>query len=116
MAIGILLFVALLCSANSASAEKILFKDAIVHTVSGETFSPGEVLIDGAKILEVGAKAASKGAKVISLKGLHLYPGLTVPLLWGALVTGCIGSHMPRRFRHWSILEGREVWERKTTD
>ena len=76
LAIGILLFVSLLCSANSASAEKILFKDAIVHTVSSETFSPGEVLIEGAKILEVGAKVASKGAKVISLKGLHLYPGL----------------------------------------
>jgi hypothetical protein len=44
---------------------------------------------------------------------LHLNPGLTVPLLWGVLVSGCIGSHMPRRFRHWSILHGKETWEKK---
>jgi len=42
---------------------------------------------------------------------IHLKPGLTVPLLWIILVTGCIGSHMPRRFRHWSILYGREIRE-----
>lgn len=42
----------------------------------------------------------------------HLAPGLTVPLLWGILVSGCIGSHMPRRFRHWSILHGWEVMEK----
>ena len=44
---------------------------------------------------------------------VHIAPGLTVPLLWGALVSGCIGSHMPRRFRHWSLLYGREVWEKR---
>jgi hypothetical protein len=42
---------------------------------------------------------------------IHLKPGLTVPLLWIILVTGCIGSHMPRRFRHWSILYGPEISE-----
>lgn len=39
---------------------------------------------------------------------LHLLPAFTVPLLWLILVSGSIGSHMPRRFRHWSILEGPE--------
>lgn len=62
--------------ANSAFAEKILLRDATIHTVSGETLSPGEVLIDGDKILEVGANISSEGAKIVSLKGLHLYPGL----------------------------------------
>ena len=61
-----------------------------------------------------------KGVLAILHVGLvalvHLTPGLMVPLLWGALISGCIGSHMPRRFRHWSLLYGREVWERKTTD
>lgn len=61
---------------NPAFAEKILLRDAIVHTVSGETLSPGKVLMDGAKILEVGATVNESGAKIISLKGLHLYPGL----------------------------------------
>ena len=44
---------------------------------------------------------------------IHLTPGLTVPLLWGALVSGGIGSHMPRRFRHWSILQGWETAEKR---
>lgn len=45
----------------------------------------------------------------ISLAGLiHLVPHLTIPLLWTILITGCIGSHMPRRFRHWSLLDGEE--------
>jgi len=40
---------------------------------------------------------------------IHLWPALTVPLLWLILISGGIGSHMPRRYRHWSILQG---WER----
>src|SRR5690348_7616874 len=63
------LTLAFLAICNSAFAEKILLRDAIVHTVSGETLSPGEVLIDGAKILGVGANVNSDGAKIISLKG-----------------------------------------------
>ena len=66
----------LLAFANLATAEKNVLADAIVHTVSGETISTGEVLIDGAKIMEVGAKVNGGGATIISLKGLHLYPGL----------------------------------------
>ena len=38
----------------------------------------------------------------------HFLPHLLVPLLILIIVTGSIGSHMPRRFRHWSILYGRE--------
>ena len=38
----------------------------------------------------------------------HLAPAATVPVLWGTLVIGCIGSHMQRRYRHWSFLDG---WE-----
>jgi hypothetical protein len=46
---------------------------------------------------------------------IHLKPGWTVPLLWGMLISGCIGSHMPRRFRHWSILHGTEMRAKETT-
>lgn len=42
---------------------------------------------------------------------IHLWPALTVPLLWTIVVTGSVGSHMPRRFRHWSILQGKEIKE-----
>ncbi len=72
----VLLLGATLGSANLANAERILIKDAIVHTVSGETLSPGEVLIDGSKIIEVAAKVNGSGAAVLSLNGQHLYPGL----------------------------------------
>ncbi len=62
-------------TSNSAIAEKIIFADAIIHTVSGEILSPGMIAIDGEKIVEVGTNVRVTGA-VVSLKGLHLYPGL----------------------------------------
>lgn len=40
---------------------------------------------------------------------IHLTPSLTVPLLWMILISGSLGSHMPRRYRHWSIRNGWEV-------
>jgi len=43
---------------------------------------------------------------------IHFLPNLAVPLLWAILITGCIGSHMPRRYRHWSFLEG---WEQESS-
>ena len=38
----------------------------------------------------------------------HFFPHLLPSLLILIIVTGSIGSHMPRRFRHWSILYGKE--------
>ena len=37
-----------------------------------------------------------------------LRPGLAAPLLWLILIAGSVGSHMPRRWRHWSIVDGPE--------
>ena len=37
-----------------------------------------------------------------------LRPGLAVVLLWLILILGSVGSHMPRRWRHWSLLDGPE--------
>jgi len=47
---------------------------------------------------------------------IHVYPPFTNLFLWLILISGCIGSHMPRRYRHWSILEGWEKrdWEPKS--
>jgi hypothetical protein len=41
---------------------------------------------------------------------IHVVPGLTIPLLWLILTSGCLGSHMSRRYRHWSVIDG---WERR---
>lgn len=38
---------------------------------------------------------------------LHLWPPLCVELLWAALVIGAIGSHVPRSWRHWSLVYGK---------
>ena len=66
----------------SAAAEGILFTNAVVHTVSGPTHSPGFVLIDGDTIKAVGPakeQPAAGEAQLINLKGQHLFPGLIAP-------------------------------------
>jgi hypothetical protein len=46
----------------------------------------------------------------IGLPGLiHYFPAMAVPFTWITLATGGIVSHMPRRFRYWSIRYGRVV-------
>lgn len=67
------------CLAQTHAAEKILLRAATVHTVSGETFSPGDVLIEGTKITAVNPRIDPAGARVIDLSGQHLYPGLIAP-------------------------------------
>jgi imidazolonepropionase-like amidohydrolase len=54
----------------------VLLTGATVHTVSGETFSPGQVLVRDGKIAAVGKTVAGEGATAVDLKGQHLYPGL----------------------------------------
>lgn len=43
---------------------------------------------------------------------IHWTPALTAPLLWLILISGSVGSHMPRKFRHWSSLQGWEIRDR----
>ena len=65
--------------AGTVSAESILLRNGIVHTVSGETFTNGEVLMDGDKItlvLDGKGPESIVANKVIDLKGQHLYPGM----------------------------------------
>jgi hypothetical protein len=38
---------------------------------------------------------------------VYFRPGLAVPCLLAALLLGMLGSHMPKRFRHWSFLHRR---------
>jgi imidazolonepropionase-like amidohydrolase len=59
-----------------ALAESVVLSGATVHTISGETFAPGQVLIRDGKIAEVGKTVAADGATSLDLAGQHLYPGL----------------------------------------
>lgn len=73
---------ALACAsiAPRARAETLLLTGATVHTVAGETYSPGFVLIEGRVIRAVGrgddAGAAARNARRVDLSGLHVYPGM----------------------------------------
>ena len=67
---------------QSTAAEVILFTNAVVHTVSGPTYSPGFVLVDGDTIKAVGPAEQQPDAgeaKVVNLKGQQLFPGLIAP-------------------------------------
>src|SRR6266542_1313993 len=72
-------YLVLLCLALSPAAvpaQPILLSNAIIHTVSGETLAPGQVLIKDGKIAAVGTTVPAPGAETLDLKGQHLYPGL----------------------------------------
>ena len=49
----------------SAPAESLLLKNAVVHTVSGETQSPGDVLVRDGKIAAVGKSLTARDAGVV---------------------------------------------------
>jgi len=62
---------------RAAGPETILLRGATVHPVSGPDISNGSVLMREGKIADVGARiAVPKGARIIELKGLHIYPGM----------------------------------------
>ena len=71
-----LIGIALFAVGPTASAETFVLSGATVHTVSGATHSPGQVLITDGKITAVGERVEAAGATVIDLKGQHVYPGL----------------------------------------
>jgi len=68
--------VAGLLSVTAARAESLLLTGATVHTVSGATITNGQVLVRDGKIAAVGSAVTATDAKVVSLDGLHLYPGM----------------------------------------
>lgn len=61
----------------AAAADSLVLRNATVHTVSGANISGGAVVVIAGRIAEIGTKVSvPKGARVIDLQGLHLYPGL----------------------------------------
>jgi imidazolonepropionase-like amidohydrolase len=64
---------------DAAHGETILLKNAVLHTVSGQTITNGGLLLNGAKIervLQGNESASVLASKTLDLKGQHLYPGL----------------------------------------
>ena len=78
LALCVWMLSAILAGPNSPAdaAEALLLTGATVHTVSGETLSPGQVLIKDGKIAAIGKALAAGDAKPVDLTGQHLYPGL----------------------------------------
>jgi imidazolonepropionase-like amidohydrolase len=74
---------ALLLAANTgpvAHAESIRLEGAIVHTVSGPSLTNAPVLLRDGRIAAVGPDALQPADQVVSLSGLHLFPGLVAPV------------------------------------
>src|SRR6266568_2222774 len=64
------------CGVSCSFAETILLTGATVHTASGPTLTPGQVLIRDGKIEAVEKSIKINADKVVQLDGQHLYPGL----------------------------------------
>lgn len=61
----------------AAPADVYLLRNATVHPISGPDLLAASILIREGKIIEVGPRiSVPKGAAVLDLKGLHVYPGL----------------------------------------
>jgi len=67
---------ALLATRALPAAEVLLIKAAAVHTVSGQTLEPGEVLVRDGLIADVGSNLEAAGAQVIDLGPHQLFPGV----------------------------------------
>jgi len=63
----------------SLQAESILFTGATVHTVSGPTLYPGQILVKGASITAVGSAIDQSADRYVDLNGLHVFPGIIAP-------------------------------------
>src|SRR6266566_9155589 len=73
--LAVLLFL-FLTAPFCGSSQQVLLTGAKVHTISGDTMSPGQVLVEKGKISAVGQTLSAPNAKVVDLTGQHLYPGL----------------------------------------
>jgi imidazolonepropionase-like amidohydrolase len=72
-----IVFLCCLFTAAAMAADTYVLRGATVHPVSGPDIPNGMVVISDGKIADVGAKVAiPKGAKIVELKGLHVYPGM----------------------------------------
>ena len=70
----------MLVVAASAAAEPVALTGATVHTVTQGTIENATVVVDGERIVSVGAAAeAPAGARVVDCRGKHVWPGFIHP-------------------------------------
>jgi len=72
---------AILAIAGSSvgGAEPVALTGATVHTVAAGTLQNATVVVDGEKIVSVGAQGAPAGARVVDCRGKHVWPGFIHP-------------------------------------
>jgi imidazolonepropionase-like amidohydrolase len=77
----ILLLLIFLCGFEKIFAQdQILFKAKKVQSAPGQSYEPGELLIQGPKILAIGKKlSVPKKCKVVDWTKYEIYPGLISP-------------------------------------
>ena len=66
-------------ASTKIKAKDTLLTNAIIHTISGPTYSPGFVLINEDQIKSVGPVSKQpklKNTTTINLKKQHLFPGI----------------------------------------
>ena len=83
---------------------------ALMHTLlSGLVFSALEVYASGVWFLQLKGQAVL--VKMVLLGASFHTAGDPMPWLWAAVVIGGISSHMPGRYRYYSVFHGKVVKE-----
>src|SRR5262245_45736557 len=59
-----------------ATADSLLLSNAVVHTISGEKITGGQVMVVDGRISAVDSEVSASEATVSDLPGQHLYPGI----------------------------------------
>lgn len=78
--VPVLLLAAAAALAPATHAETVAFVGGTVHPVSGAEIPGGTVLIEGDRIAAVGLDVAvPAGARVVDVRGKHVYPGFVHP-------------------------------------
>ncbi|MCG8460346.1 MAG: amidohydrolase family protein [Holophagales bacterium] len=91
--------VLLLLLPGTTLAEPVAFVGATVHPVSGPPVEGATLVVDGGKIVALGAgMRAPDGARIVRLDGRHIYPGFTsahslLGLVEISSVRGTVDSH-----------------------
>src|SRR5690349_12600614 len=64
----------------------VIFRNAIVHTVSGPTLTNADLFIDGGVIKEIGTKLKERPDQTVDLSGKQIFPGMIAAATSAGLV------------------------------
>lgn len=58
-------------------SQPVVLRGATIHTVTNGTIENGMIVLDGGRIVAIGANVEiPRGARIVELAGKHIYPGL----------------------------------------